>query len=287
MYVDGPGRRLDVDAADVVTVDAVDLRCDPGGSGRADRLLDEIAEMELEPVGIVLTFTVQRLEIVLQTDHTAVVGDTDHKSASVAAVEEGSDGLERRCAKGLIAPALLEIPFEGRLEFKVGILIAGEEVADRYLPLPGDPGSRVDLDRHTTRNLGTKLIIVEQGEAERLVTLHLLGDGGGEALVELEPEVLERVRRRLQPHLRVGGHVKSHRLQMQSMGLAEIHAVPLVEVAHDPRQRLLLGWARITLRVVDRPHLASVAVDDDAAFGRQNLAQVREFDLAAEVDGIA
>src|SRR5260370_35773842 len=74
---------------------------------------------------------------------------------------------------------------------------------------------------------------------------------------------------------------------MQAMGMAAIHAVPLVEVARDPRQRLLLGWARITLRVVDRPHLASVAVDDYATFGRQHLAQMRELDLAAEVDGIA
>src|SRR5260370_41977331 len=116
MYVDGPGRRLDVDAADVVTVDAVDLRCDPGGSGRADRLLDEIAEMELEPVGIVLAFTVQRLEVVLQANHAAVVGDTDHKSASVTAVGERSHGLGRRCAKRLVAPAFLGIPFDGPLE---------------------------------------------------------------------------------------------------------------------------------------------------------------------------
>src|SRR5260370_25641003 len=126
MYVDGPGRRLDVDAADVVTVDAVDLRCDPGGSGRAHRFLDEIAEMELEPVGIVLAFTAQRLEVVLQADQAAVVGDTDHQGASVAAVEEGRDGLERRCTKSLVTPAFLEIPLQRRLEFKVGVLIAGE-----------------------------------------------------------------------------------------------------------------------------------------------------------------
>src|SRR5260370_9597821 len=110
MYVDGPGRRLDVDAADVVTVDAVDLRCDPGGSGRADRLLNEIAEMELEPVGIVLAFTAQRLEVVLQADQAPVVGDTAHTSASLAAVEKPRAGLGRSRANGLVPPAVLDVP---------------------------------------------------------------------------------------------------------------------------------------------------------------------------------
>src|SRR5207249_786936 len=141
----GMGGRLGVDPADLVVVDREDLAGDAGRGGNPERLLEEIAQVQLEPVGVVLALAMDGVEGVLQAYDRLVLLDAGDPGAPLPAVEEGRERLQDGLPQSPIRPRPPQVPPERRPELEVRTLAALQQVPDRALPLPRHPSSRVDV----------------------------------------------------------------------------------------------------------------------------------------------
>src|SRR6266496_5205306 len=129
--LDREGARADVDAADVLAVDRVDLDSRVAGGCLAQRGDEDVRQVELEQVPVVLARLPQGGVVAVQTDDGAVVGHADEQRAAVGAVQERGDGLDRRGLQRLVLLAALPGP-QRRLVLEVlGLPVRAEQLADR------------------------------------------------------------------------------------------------------------------------------------------------------------
>src|SRR6266511_2199470 len=216
--LDRMARRIHMQPADVVAVHVVDRRRHVGRRGQPNRVLDQLVQVQEELVRVVLAFLAERGVVVLQAHDAAVVGDPDDQRPAELRVEEGRDRLDRRSLDELALVAHLQVPSEGRLELQMLVLLAREELADWARLLVGDPGAFVHARHQGSNDLGPELWLVEDPDGQLFGLAHPRRHRIGEALVELDPEVLLRVHGGLLLDLWIGGHVGADTLQVQAIG---------------------------------------------------------------------
>ena len=95
------------------------------------------------------------------------------------------------------------------------------------MELPVDPGG-VQVEEGLL-----ELLIVQDAPEDGLVLVHAGHDGGEEALIEDEPEVLQGVRPRLRGHLQVRQPGALELVEEQLVPLGEGQAELLVELVDD------------------------------------------------------
>ena len=169
--LDGKAGRFDVDPAQVLAVDRVDLGGDVGRGGVTHRRLDDLGEVELEQVGVVLAFLGEAGVVGVEPEHGAVVGDADQQGSAGRRVEECGDGLERGRLEWLEDLAAVGVGAERRLVLDRRGLSCGQQVADRDPLLAGDLGGGVGAGEGGADQLAEQLRVVEQLVGEVFVGL--------------------------------------------------------------------------------------------------------------------
>jgi hypothetical protein len=137
-----------VDSAEILAADLQDLLTNVRRRCHADRVDDDLVEVEVKQVAVVLAVFSQRGVVRLEAEDRAVVGDPDEQRPALPAVEERGYGLEPNVSIAAISP-MIAVPTVaqamifpgGLLEPSLLLTILHSQAVSYMSFLPPDPFS--------------------------------------------------------------------------------------------------------------------------------------------------